>query len=651
MMKLKVKILCSAVCCYVLLISQAVFCQVKLPLLISDGMVLQRDANIKVWGWASDGEKITINFDGKTYNATAGANGKWAVMLSELKAGGPYSMDINASNHITLTNILIGDVWVCSGQSNMELPMNRVKYRYPDVIANADNPHIRQFIVPHIYDFQEPKEDFKSGSWVSANPKSVLEFTAVGYFFAKELYEKYHVPIGLINASLGGSPAEAWMSEDALKAFPEYLETAKKFKDSNYINQIMAKDKAVNDAWYSRIQQFDKGLEKGQKPWFDVNYDAPEWATMNVPGYWADCNLGNVNGVVWFIKEVNVPASMTGQPAKLWLGRIVDGDFTYVNGKLVGSVSYQYPPRIYDIPSDLLKAGKNVIVVRVINNSGRGGFVPDKPYQLSAAGQTIDLKGRWQYKLGTTMGTLPGKTFIEWQPLGLYNGMIAPLLNYKIKGVIWYQGESNTAKPREYQKLFSALIADWRGKWIQGDFPFLYVQLANFMEVKTQPSESGWAELRDAQLKTLAVPNTGMAVIIDLGEWNDIHPLNKEDVGKRLALAAQKTAYGDEKVVYSGPIYQSMKIEGNKIILTFANTGSGLTAKGDGELKYFAIAGADKKFVWAKAKIEDNKIVVWNDQLANPVAVRYAWADNPEGANLYNKEGLPASPFRADLNN
>lgn len=647
--KLKVKILGSAICCFVLLISQAALCRVKLPLLISDGMVLQRDADVKIWGWADKGEKVTINFNGKTYNATTGTDGKWSVMLSELKAGdGPYSMDINASNHIILTNIMIGDVWVCSGQSNMELAMDRVKYRYPDVVAHADNPNIRQFVVPHRYDFQGPQEDLKSGRWESANPESVLHFSAVGYFFAKELFEKYHVPIGLINASLGGSPAQAWLSEDALKVFPEYLQTAEKFKDGNYINQIVEKDKAVSDAWYSRIQQLDNGLEKGQKPWFDVNYDASQWPVMNVPGYWADGNLGNVNGVVWFRKEVNVPASMTSKPAKIWLGRIVDGDFTYINGKQVGSVSYQYPPRIYDIPSDLLKAGRNVIVVRVINNSGRGGFVLDKPYHLSAAGQTIDLKGQWQYKLGTTMELLPDKTFIEWQPAGLYNGMIAPLLNYKIKGVIWYQGESNAGRPREYQKLFPALIANWREKWNQGDFPFLYVQLANFMEVKAGPSESGWAELREAQFKTLAVPNTGMAVAIDLGEWNDIHPLNKEDVGKRLALAAQKVAYGDENAVYSGPIYQSMKIEGNKIILTFTNTGSGLTAKGDGELKYFAVAGADKKFVWAKAKIEDNKIVVWNDQLANPVAVRYAWADNPEGANLYNKEGLPASSFRTD---
>jgi sialate O-acetylesterase len=569
-------------------------------------------------------------------------------MLSELKAGGPYDMEINGSNRITLKDILIGDVWVCSGQSNMDLTMARVEERYSDVIANSNNPSIRRFFVSKRYDFNTPQEDLESGFWESANPETVLHFTATGYFFAKALYEKYKVPIGLIHASVGGSPAEAWLSEDALKKFPAHLETAIKFRDSDYLNQIADKDKAVSDAWYGLLQQKDKGMTDSQKSWFDPTYDASDWATMDVPGYWADGPLGNVNGVVWFRKEIDVPASMTGKPARLLLGRVVDSDRTYVNGKFVGSVSYQYPPRKYDLPENLLKAGKNIIVVRVVNNTGRGGFLLDKPYQLSAAGRTIDLKGPWQYKLAATMEPLSGKTFIEWQPLGLYNGMIAPLLNYTIKGVIWYQGESNTARPREYQKLFPALIADWRQSWNQGDFPFLYVQLANYMQVKDQPSESNWAELREAQLKTLTVPNTAMAVAIDIGEWNDVHPLNKEDVGKRLALGAQKIAYGNDEVVYSGPIYQSIKIEGNKISIAFTNIGGGLVAKGGGELKHFAIAGADKKFIWAKAKIKGDQVVVWNDDVPSPVAVRYAWADNPEGANLYNKEGLPASSFRTD---
>jgi sialate O-acetylesterase len=635
-------------CCYVLLICHTAFCQVRLPLLVSDGMVLQRDAQIKVWGWADAGEKVTLDFNGKTTSATAGTDGKWMVSLEALKAGGPYVMEIKADNHITLTNILIGDVWICSGQSNMELPMARVKDKYPDVIAACDNDQIRQFLVPDRYNFKSPQEDFESGNWVAANPKSVLDFTAVGYFFAKALYEKYHVPIGLINTSLGGSPAQAWLSEDALKAFPNYLEIAEKYKDDAYIKQVKDKDKSISDAWYTKLQQLDQGLVKDQKPWFDPSYDAFGWASMKIPAYWEEEGLGKINGVVWFRKEINVPASMVGKPARITLGAIVDSDTVYINGTQVGTTSYQYPPRKYDFAKNVLKEGKNIITIRVVNNTGRGGFVKNKAYELTAAGQTIDLKGPWQYKLGAVMDPLPGPTFIQWQPLGLYNSMIAPLLNCTVKGVIWYQGESNTGNPSEYQKLFPAMIANWRAKWNQGDFPFLYVQLANFMQTKDQPSESNWAALREAQLKTLAVPNTAMAVITDIGEWNDIHPLNKEDVGKRLALAAQKLAYGDNTAVYSGPIYQSMKIQDSKIILTFTQIGGGLIAKGDGQLKYFAIAGADKKFVWAQAKIENDKIIVWNDQVTNPVAVRYAWADNPQGSNLYNKEGLPASCFRTD---
>jgi sialate O-acetylesterase len=294
-----------------------------------------------------------------------------------------------------------------------------------------------------------------------------------------------------------------------------------------------------------------------------------------------------------------------------------------------------------------LHEGRNVIVVRVISNSGNGGFVLDKPYELVSNGTSIDLRGEWMYRLGAVMEPLGSQTFIRWKPLGLFNGMISPLLNYAIKGVAWYQGESNAGRPAEYRTLLPALIRNWREKWNQADLPFLIVQLPNFMESRSEPTESNWALLREAQLQALSVPHTGLVVAIDIGEWNDIHPLNKQDVGKRLALAAEKVAYGDETVVYSGPIYQSMKIDGNKIVLTFTNTGSGLKGRG-GELKCFAIAGADKRFVWANAKIENNGVVVWNEKIAEPMYVRYAWADNPAGANLYNNEGLPASPFRTD---
>jgi sialate O-acetylesterase len=621
--------------------------QVRLPRLISDGMVLQRDARLKLWGWAANHEKISIAFHDSVYQTTANDRGEWTVVLSSLKAGGPFTMTVTASNILTIKDILIGDVWVCSGQSNMELPMKRVSWVYENEIAKSENPYIRHFAVPQKYDFNTPQSDFESGTWQSANPRNVLGFSAVAYFFAAELYEKYHVPIGLINASLGGSPAESWVSEDAIKEFPVHYKEAQRFKDPAVINQIEHQDKVRIDAWYGQLRQKDEGYRNPLKPWSDSDVDTAGWSLMRVPGYWASTSLGAVNGVVWFRKEVNVPLSMVGHVARLILGRIVDADSVFVNGVFVGTTSYQYPPRRYDLSPNVIHEGRNTIVVRVISNSGKGGFVLDKPYELVSNGQTIDLKGDWRFRLGAVMEPLASQTFIRWKPVGLHNAMLSPLLSYSIKGVAWYQGESNAERPLEYRELFPALIRNWRTKWNQGDFPFLFVQLPNFMESKDQPSESNWALLREAQSKTLAVPHTGMAVAIDIGEWNDIHPLDKKDVGKRLALAARKVAYADDNIVYSGPIYQAMKIKEGKIIISFTNIGSGLVTKGD-DLKYFAVAGTDKRFVWAKAKIVENNVVVWSEEVPNPVAVRYAWADNPQGANLYNAGGLPASPFRTD---
>ncbi|MFL9485221.1 sialate O-acetylesterase [Chitinophagaceae bacterium LWZ2-11] len=635
------------VVCIVFIHLQDATAQIKLPKLVSSGMVLQREQPIKIWGWAAPGEKVNIRFNNKEYNTITDATGKWLVKLSSMKAGGPYNMQLTASNKIELTNILIGDVWVCSGQSNMELPMERVKDKYRDIIANANNTNIRQFNVATNYTFKSTVQDFPNGNWEGTTLQSVLHFTAVGYFFAKALYEKYGVPIGLIKSSVGGSPAEAWLSEDALKAFPDYYATAQQLKNDNYIDSIKRSDNATANNWYSRLYSQDKGLHESLK-WFDAAYNDADWNTMPVPGYWNDYGLKNTNGVVWFRKEITVPASMIGKPARLILGTIVDRDSVFVNGVFAGTTGYQYPPRKYDLPAGLLKEGKNVITVRVINSAGKGGFTFDKAYELVANEQKVDLKGDWKFKLGTSMQPLPNNTFFQYKPEGLYNAMIAPLVSYGIKGVIWYQGEANTGKPNEYTSLLSALINSWRSDWKQGAFPFLFVQLANFMQTKDQPSESNWAALREAQRKTLAVPNTGMAVITDIGEWNDIHPLNKEDVGKRLAFAAQKVAYGDKKVVYSGPLYKSMRVEGNKIIISFTNVGGGLIAKGSDTLKYFAIAGTDRKFVWAKAEIKGDKVIVWNESITNPVVVRYAWADNPEGANLYNKEGLPASAFSSE---
>ena len=643
MKTIRLLLLHMVICC-------SVYAQVRLPRLIGDNMVLQRDTQLNLWGWATAGEKINISFAGRQYETIASADGRWRVAIPPMETGGPYDLRIDASNHLTIKNILIGDVWLCSGQSNMELSMVRLKDKYPAVIAAARNPNIRAFNVPTRMEWQHPLDDFDTGSWQMADPETVLQFSGVGYFFAKALYEKYHIPIGIIRAAAGGSPAEAWLSEDALQQFPVHYAVAAKFKQPRYLDSIRQADKQASDDWYSRLWWHDKGMQTSTR-WFDSSYVSHDWKTMNIPGYWHDQGLKNIHGAVWFRKTIQVPAAMAGQPARLFLGCIVDRDSVYLNGQLVGTTAYQYPPRKYNIPPGMLKKGVNTITIRVINYSGNGGFYKDKPYQLFTSNDTIDLKGPWEYQLGASSDQIPPSTALYTQPLGLYNAMIAPLLPYSIKGVIWYQGEANANRPAEYSQLFPALIKNWRIKWAgmhtMQDFPFLYVQLTSFMASQPQPANSNWAQLREAQLKTLAVPNTAMVVTTDIGEWNDIHPLNKEDVGKRLALAAGKLAYNDSLTISSGPLYQNMTREGNKIILQFTNTGSGLIAK-NGDLKHFAIAGPDRKFRWAHAEIVNNKVVVWHEDISDPVAVRYAWADNPGEANLFNKEGLPASPFRTD---
>ena len=634
---------------------QIVFGQVRLPRLVRDSMILQRDTKINIWGWASKGEKIDIKFNKKNYKVVTGSDGKWIIQLPPMKAGGPYSMDIAGNNNkIFIKDILIGDVWICSGQSNMVHQMNIHDITYAKDIADANNPDIRHFWIPTLTNLQGPQDDLPTGYWKAAIKDDIRPFSAVAYFFALKIYEKYKVPIGLINASVGGTPIEAWTSEEGLKDFSSIQATIKKNKDTAYVNTL-SRNAAAN---FTRPQQNDLGM-LGEKKWFDVSYVPKEWRQINIPGYWEDQGMKELNGVVWYRKEIDIPASMIGKPAKVFLGRIVDADELYINGKRVGNTTYQYPQRRYPVPADILKAGKNIFVIRVTNTAGKGGFVPDKPYCIFAGNDTIDLKGTWQYRVGEvyvprTGGFGGGAINAGGQPTALYNAMIAPLINYTIKGFLWYQGEANTGRAEEYAKLQPAQIIDWRNKWKQGELPFLYVQLPGFMDYNYLPSESNWAMLRESQLRSLSVSNTAMVVAIDLGEWNDIHPDNKKDVGERLALAALKLSY-KENVVHSGPTYQTATIDGNKITISFTNIGSGLITNDGEELGEFAIAGADKKFVWAKAKIvhgtpsgEGDKIIVWNETLSNPMYVRYAWADNPVNPNLFNKEGLPASPFRTD---
>lgn len=624
---------------------------VRLPRLIGNNMVLQRDAPLRIWGWAAPGEAVQVDFIQQQFHTTTGSNGKWAITIPPQKAGGPYDMRISGSNILQLDNILIGDVWLCSGQSNMELSMERLKDKYPQLIATASNPQIRQFNVSTTITWDGPQEDYKTGSWQLLSPQTIPGFTAVGYFFASELYQRYHIPIGIIKCAAGGSTAEAWMDEQALQPFPTLLQMAHTFQQPHYVDSLKAREAQVNDAWYTHIWQCDKGLLEKTK-WFDSSYNYASWPVCQVPGLWKNQGVTDSQGVVWLQKEITVSKAFAAGPARLWLGNAIDRDSVYVNGRFAGTTGYQYPPRKYALPAGMLHEGKNSIVMRVINYSGDGGFYKGKRYQLFNDKDTIELSGAWHYQVGCSTAAIPATIPYYLPPLGLNNGMIAPLKQLSLKGVIWYQGEANTDNAAAYTKLFPALITSWRGYWQQQTpdsiMPFLFVQLANYMETRPTPVASNWAALRAAQAAALSLPATGMAVTIDIGEWNDIHPLDKQDVGRRLALCAMHIAYKDSATIYQGPTLQKVQAEGNKLVLTFSHTDKGLLFNG-ALPQQFAIAGDDLQYKWADAKQAGNKIIIWNKDLAHPVALRYAWADNPAAATLRNGAGLPASPFEYHL--
>lgn len=626
--------------------------QIRLPKLISDNMVLQREQPIKIWGWAEPKEKITLTFNKKNFKTITAENGKWEIMLPAQPTGTGFEMLLKGKNEISIKNIAFGDVWLCSGQSNMVTPMERVKEKYPDEITNANFPDIRNFFVQTLTDLNAPKDDFPQGQWKAANPKDILAFGAVSYFFAREIHEKYKVPIGIINSSVGGTPIEAWISEGGYKNFSEIQTIIARNKDTSYVNSINRRPSFPRS---STPQIKDLGIIEH---WESPEYQPKGWRNMNIPGYWEDQGIKDLNGVVWFRRTFEVPKSWLGKPVKLFMGRIIDADEMYVNGKKIGNITYQYPPRRYEIPAELLKEGKNTFVIRVTNSAGKGGFVPDKPYYMTANGEEIDLKGTWQYKVGevyqpSNLGGFSGGGIVQQnQPTALYNAMIAPILPIKIKGFLWYQGESNVGNPAPYNQLLPALINDWRNLWNDARLPFFVVQLTNYQDINFTPTESNNALLREAQNQALTLPNTAVTVTIDLGEWNDIHPLNKKDIGKRLALSARNIAYGEKDLVHSGPTLVAQNIENGKITLTFSNVADGITSKDGEELRWFSIADYDKKFVWAKTKvIGKDKIEVWNETIKSPKYVRYAWQDNPEGVNFYNSVDLPASPFRTDAEN
>lgn len=546
----KVRLIVAALLCFCT--TSMADAKVKLPALISDGMVLQREQPVRVWGTADAGENVQVRFlknavpngvkGGKlkaTYTATAGADGKWSITLPAMKPGGPYVLQVN---DIELKDILVGDVWLCSGQSNMELPVSRVTDMFRDEIAAYENTNIRLLKVPNIFNFHAPQENLPDyASWKTLTQKNVMNFSALAYFFAKAMYEKSGVPIGVINSSWGGTPVEAWISEEGLKEFPKYINDKRQYEDDAFLKSIKQTEGQSFHRWNTSLYRGDAGLHEAT-PWYAANYDDKNWKTVDLYSTgWGSNGLNPINGSHWFRKEVEVPQSWNGKEATLRLGCIVDADSVYVNGTFVGTISYQYPPRIYTIPAGVLKAGKNTVTVRLISNNGYPHFVKEKPYKIICGNEEVNLLGEWKYRLGAAMPPAPGMMFFCYKPICLYNAMIAPLQNYGIRGVLWYQGESNVDRRNEYAGLLTAMIADWRRTFSNPELPFYIIELADFLPKDDTRGRQAWAEMRKEQARVAEInSNTRLIRNSDLGEWNDIHPLDKKTLGNRAAESAWK---------------------------------------------------------------------------------------------------------------
>jgi sialate O-acetylesterase len=623
----------------------SLFANVSLPNFFGNNMVLQRNKPIPVWGWANAGEKITVQFDHQTKTTKADKAGKWMVKLDNENAGGPYVLTIKGKNTVIFKNVLVGEVWICSGQSNMEMPIEgwgKVN-NYEKEIAAANYPMIRHIKVPSTVS-SIPQDNIPAADWKICSPETAGDFTAAGFFFARELYNKLKVPIGLINSSWGGTMVETWTSR---KAF----ENSDEFKDMIAGMPLLNLDSMANvkkEESIKRIEALQGSIDNTDAAtWNEPGTNDNAWPLMQLPNFWETQQLGDLDGIVWFRKTVTVSAEDAGKAATLELAMIDDNDVTYVNGIKAGSTNGYNVKRNYSVAAGVLKEGKNVIAVRVDDTGGYGGIYGDSAdMKLTIGNHTMPLNGQWHFKVEKITG---GSSSIgpNSYPTLLFNAMINPLIPFAFRGVIWYQGEANADRAYQYRKAFPLMITDWRKCWANSDFPFYFVQLASFNAANgTSNNGSTWAELREAQVKTLSLPNTGMAVITDIGDSSNIHPKDKQDVGKRLAAIALHNVYGENNV-YNGPVYTTMKTEGNKAIISFIGSGLAVHDK-YGYIKGFEIAGTDKQFHYAKAYISGNTVVAYNDVVNTPVAVRYGWTDDAGDDNLFNNEGFPAGPFRTD---
>lgn len=652
---------------------------VKLPAIFSDHAVLQKAKVVPIWGKADPGEAVKVTLNGAKFETKAGADGKWKGTLDlSAMAQGPFELTVEGKNKLVVNDVVVGEVWVCSGQSNMEFQLKNVDDAATEIPVSA-NPLLRQFLVTKN---STPilQEDCK-GTWIPAGPETSGSFTAVGYYFGKKLQQELKTPVGLIHSSWGGSAAEAWISEPTLDKNPDLK--AKKdlmLVDIKSLPQRLQDYQASYTAWEAKHNRQDKPVGKPED-YAGVNVDTSTWKTVTMPGLLSKAGLPD-SGAVWIRRKITIAPENANISGYIENGIVSQFDTVYWNGERIGGTTIKAPginaPRRYGLNAKFVKAGDNILAIRIFNPVGEAGINAEK-VNFRAAG--IPLAGEWQAKAEFELPPIAAAAKAEYPapivklvdpqhwPACLYNGMIHPIVPYAIAGATWYQGETNAGRAFQYRTTFPTLIEDWRALWAQGNFPFYWCQLANFTPKQNAPGDSNWAELREAQTMTLKLDKTGQAILIDIGEEADIHPRNKRTVGDRLALIALAQTYGQKNVVFSGPLYQSMTVEGDKIRLQFKYADGGLVARPvpatyvprsltpkevplvrnspQSELEGFAICGEDKQWKWANAKIEQGSVVVSSPEVPKPIAVRYAWQNNPT-CNLYNKAGLPAVPFRTD---
>ena len=619
----------------------------KLARLFSDHLVFQRNKPIKIWGWADVGERVEVSLGNQKNIVSSNSEGKWLAELPAMPAGGPYEVAIKTkTKELVISDILIGEVWLCSGQSNMEWKLKSADNSIKE-ISEANYPMIRHFEVAHEVEF-EPQSDLKSGEWKVCSPTTVGDFSAVGYFFARDLYQKLKVPIGLIHSSWGGSQVEGWISKkamqesDVLKYYPQKMPKNWSEDTENWKLKLVQRIYGDKNYNLNSVKASDY-LKEG----FDFN----KWLKIDLGASFDWQNIGAYRGNYFLQRTIEIPENAVSEESIFNFGRNNSKMELYINGNIIFSGTNEKNIAL-KIPQNTWKKGKNSIIIKIGTTTnppwfGAGIEGKSNEFYVESSQGNIPLNNQKWNMCPVWDEPITFAHFMNSVGTTIFNAMIAPLIPYGIQGTIWYQGESNAGRAFQYRQSFPLMIQSWRKDW-KDDFSFLFVQLSSYGKNQSSNEGSNWAELREAQNMTLSLPKTGMAVITDIGNPDNIHPTNKLDVGKRLALSALKMTYNQSNIIIS-PMFKEVKFVGNKAIVSFENIGSGLMAKDKyGYLKGFEIAGDDKRFYYAQAQIENNTVVISHSNVNKPVSVRYAWADAPVDANLFNIEGLPASPFRTD---